>query len=142
MPLGPGSGGTSGTGFGHNDDDYRPPGDEGGGIGGDTTFGAGLPIYTSMREVATSMDWGAQALKVAANAMIELEGLQHVAELLNAVAAKWIVTRDKLALALVNLETRFATVLEGARDDPEEALANLITLLADIGFLVDETTPT
>lgn len=32
--------------------------------------------------------------------------------------------------------------LEGERADPESALANLITLLANAGILVDETTET
>lgn len=35
-----------------------------------------------------------------------------------------------------------ATALTGARDDPEEALANLITLLATYGIITDGTTAT
>jgi len=36
--------------------------------------------------------------------------------------------------------TNVGTSLTGARDDPEAALANLITILAAQGFIVDNTT--
>lgn len=36
--------------------------------------------------------------------------------------------------------TNVATSLTGTRDDPEAALANLITILAAQGFIVDNTT--
>jgi hypothetical protein len=141
MPLGPPAPPPEGEGYyGDPADDYGPPGDDGGGVGSDPGFGAGVPVYPFMRNVAQSMDWGAQALKVAANAMKEKEEWQHVAELFDAVAAKWIVTRDELATALVALELRRAIPLTGARNNPEAALKNFITWANDLGLIDDQTT--
>lgn len=78
--------------------------------------------------------------------------LSHIAEVLprlRATARTTLppVTKTQAEEAAHTGETTLLTTadpptLEGERDDPESALANLITLLEAAGILVDETTET
>ncbi len=47
---------------------------------------------------------------------------------------------EKAILALVGRSAPVA--VSGARDDPEQALANLLTALQTLGLITDTTTPT
>lgn len=117
-----------------------PTKERGGGAGSDPNLGAGLPIYRLMRAASDSFSYGAQSLKIVANAMKEKPEWQHIGVLLDAVASNWIVTRDAMAMALVDLDVRKRIVVTGSRANPEQALKNHLAADESLGLIDDQTT--
>lgn len=139
MPLGPVTPGSGG--YGDPADDYGNPGDSGGGVGSEPGFGAGLPIYDSLRAVLDAVDFGVQAWKMVANAFADKgQEWQHVADLMNAGIAKWVVARDAAATTIVRLETRLRVPVTGPRNDPESALKNFLAAIDAVMIIDDQTT--
>jgi hypothetical protein len=98
-------------------------------------------------EAATGMGLGARIVAIGQDSGISVNGVdvgdgvavEFMVSLTDAGVKQWVVVPQ--ALGSVDLSTAPVTVT-GARDVPEEALANLLTALAGLGIITDSTTST